>query len=88
MPYLKLTDLTLLCTNVMMWLKSAMTNLPALMNGTLPVEKKVNVVESIRHLVITRGRHELGVGPHLDGELQVAHVKKGLDGKAVGVVRQ
>ena len=30
----------------------------------------------------------LSIGPHLDGEVQVAHVKKGLHGQAGGVIRE
>ena len=35
-----------------------------------------------------RGTHVLSIGPHLDGEVQVAHVEEGLHGQAGGVVRE
>ena len=35
-----------------------------------------------------RGTHVLSIGPHLDGEVQLAHVEEGLDGQTGGVVRE
>ena len=35
---------------------------------------------------LARGTHVLGVGPHLDGEVETGHVEEGLHGQTVGVV--
>lgn len=75
----------LVLTNATIGSISATTNAPALsqVHGFLAFEVTDAYLDEGNS---ARGTHVLSIGPHLDGEVQLAHVEESLDGQAGGVV--